>query len=541
MGPVTFSRFNEPVVLIGVPIVDERDQVEGALAARFNLKVMWDLLAQAGVGDTGYAYVIDSDGRLIGHQDPSLVLSGLDMSSSQSVLHVFEGDGQQPPMPKVRHGATLDGLRGQRVLLCHFPIGGTGWIAVVETPTSEAFAGQRASITKASLVALVCLLSAVIFAIVMGRRFVKRIVLLTTSARRISAGDLSPRVDVRGSDEVGQLAESFRGMVGRLKGAFGDLEGTVAELRDREAQLTGLNDTLEERVAERTLELSKSNEELEREIVDRKQAQRELALKAEELARSNSELEQFASVVSHDLQEPLRKVQAFGDMLISRCGDSLNEQGRGYMQRMKDATGRMQTLINDQLSYSRITTQARPFVPVPLTELTQEVLSDLEPRIENTRGQVEVGDLPIIYADPTQMRQLMQNLIGNALKFHRPEEPPVVKVLGRLLNGKSGGQAGHSPADELCELTIEDNGIGFEEKYLERIFGVFQRLHGKGDYEGTGIGLATCRKIAERHGGTITARSTPGEGATFIVMLPPKQRTGGDIQWADTTNHHPGG
>ena len=337
VGPVAFLQFNEPVVVIGVPLHNDLNKIRGTLAARSNLKVMWDVLAQVDAGDTGYAYVIDSDGRLIGHQDPSVVLSGLDISSSESVLSILNGHGQRVPTPERAVGTTLEGLYGNRVLVSHSPVGHTGWTAIVETPTSEAFAGQQASITRASIVALVCLLGAVTFAVVMGRRFVQRILQLSNSAHRISAGDLSPQIDVRGTDEVGQLADSFRAMVSRLKGAFGDLEGTVAKLRDSETQLKRLNETLEERVSVRTRELSKSKEELEGEIMERKQAEQELALKAQELARSNSELEQFDYVASHDLQEPLRKVQSFGDLLISRSGEALDEQSRGYLHRMKDA------------------------------------------------------------------------------------------------------------------------------------------------------------------------------------------------------------
>ena len=196
----------------------------------------------------------------------------------------------------------------------------------------------------------------------------------------------------------------------------------------------------------------------------------------------------------------------------------------------------MHILINDLLTYSRVTTQAQPFVPVNLAELTQQVLSDLEVRIEATSGRVEVGDLPTIYADPTQMRQLMQNLIGNALKFHRPEEPPLVKVNGRILNGNGEGLTGRSSVDGLCELTIEDNGIGFDEKYLDRIFAIFQRLHGRSEYEGTGVGLATCRKIVERHGGSITAKSVPGKGSSFFVVLPVK---GGHDQCQEMDSQSP--
>ena len=188
----------------------------------------------------------------------------------------------------------------------------------------------------------------------------------------------------------------------------------------------------------------------------------------------------------------------------------LDEHGQDYINRMQNAAKRMRTLITDLLTYSRVTTQAQPFVPVNLLKVAQEVISDLDARIRSTGGRVELGDLPTIDADPTQMRQLLQNLIGNGLKFHRPEEGPVVKVEARLL-------------DQMCQITIQDNGIGFDIKYLDRILKIFQRLHGRSQYEGTGIGLAICRKIVERHSGSITAKSTLGQGATFIVFLPRKE------------------
>jgi light-regulated signal transduction histidine kinase (bacteriophytochrome) len=183
------------------------------------------------------------------------------------------------------------------------------------------------------------------------------------------------------------------------------------------------------------------------------------------------------------------------------------------MERVQNAAQRMQTLINDLLTFSRVTTKAQPFAPVDLAELVQEVVADLEARIERTGGRVEIGSLPIIDADPLQIRQLFQNLIGNGLKFHKEEEAPIVKVYTKSLNG-------------TCQILVQDNGIGFDEKYLDRIFAIFQRLHGRLEYEGTGIGLAVCRRIAERHGGSITAKSTPGQGATFIVALPTNQSRG---------------
>ncbi len=249
---------------------------------------------------------------------------------------------------------------------------------------------------------------------------------------------------------------------------------------------------------------------------------------SQELARSNAELQQFASIASHDLQEPLRKIQAFGDRLKTKCNEALTEQGRDYLDRMQNAAGRMQTLIDDLLMLSRITTKAQPFVSVDLAQVIQEVLSDLEVRIDETKGQVEVGSLPTIEADSLQMRQLLQNLIGNALKFHPKTEPPKVRIFSQLLNDEEQQPTGNSITPTHCQIVVEDNGIGFDEKYLDRIFNVFQRLQGRSEYEGTGMGLAICRKIAERHGGSLTAESTPGQGATFIVTLPIKQRQGAD-------------
>jgi light-regulated signal transduction histidine kinase (bacteriophytochrome) len=233
------------------------------------------------------------------------------------------------------------------------------------------------------------------------------------------------------------------------------------------------------------------------------------------LEKTNEELQQFAFVTSHDLQEPLRKIQTFGSRLRANYGALLDEQGTGYLERMQDAAGWMQSLLSELLNYSRITTKAQPCAPVNLTKVVQEVVTALKARLERTGGRVEVSDLPTIDADHTQIRQLLQNLIDNALKFRRPEEPSLVKVSFCRVEGQEERQK-----CDLCQIVVSDNGIGFDEKYLDRIFSPFQRLHGRNKYEGTGMGLAISRKIATRHGGSITAESTPGKGATFCVTLP---------------------
>jgi signal transduction histidine kinase/ligand-binding sensor domain-containing protein len=235
---------------------------------------------------------------------------------------------------------------------------------------------------------------------------------------------------------------------------------------------------------------------------------RELAEKNARLEQSNRDLEHFAYVASHDLQEPLRKIQAFSDRVGRQYAEKIDAQGRDYLTRMGSAASRMQRLIDDLLSLSRVTTRGNPLEPIDLSPLVDEVVNDLEHRIQTTRGTVEVGDLPVIHADPVQMRQVFQNLIGNALKFHRPDVPPVVRVTAVRTGTAS------------VEISIEDNGIGFENKDAERVFLPFQRLHGRTQYEGTGIGLTIVQKIIERHGGRIRAQSEPGRGTRFAVTLP---------------------
>lgn len=245
--------------------------------------------------------------------------------------------------------------------------------------------------------------------------------------------------------------------------------------------------------------------------MERQLARAELASYATELERSNRELQDFAYVASHDLQEPLRKIQTFGNRIEAKYNDTLDEQGLDYLRRMQNAAARMQTLIHDLLALSRVMTTSNDFILTDMNTIVAEVLSDLEIRIEQTGASIEVNDLPDIAADPLQMRQLFQNLIGNALKFIRPDTTPHIQVMASYIDVDK---------KRMVEIKVIDNGIGFDEKHAERIFSVFQRLHGKNDYEGTGVGLAICRKITERHKGSIRAARNPDHGATFTVLMP---------------------
>jgi PAS domain S-box-containing protein len=278
-----------------------------------------------------------------------------------------------------------------------------------------------------------------------------------------------------------------------------DASGTVAgivifteditERKKIEEELGRYRDELEERIRERTVELQATVTRLE---------------------QLNQELQDFAFIASHDLQEPLRKIETFGEILTKVCAPSLDEKGRDYLARIVRSAGRMRQLLQDLLSLSRVATRTESFREVALQETAREAAEVFDLQLKETRASIAIDSLPVIEGDAGQIRQLFQNLIGNALKF-RNERIPLIQISGKIVDRK------------FCEIFIKDNGIGFEPKYGQQIFKPFERLHGRSEYEGTGMGLAICRKIVERHGGAIRAEGHPGQGATFIVKLPVKQ------------------
>ncbi len=258
-------------------------------------------------------------------------------------------------------------------------------------------------------------------------------------------------------------------------------------------------------VAQRILVMQ---EDLQRRSMETVQLNDRLRRQNEQVTALNAELEQFACIACHDLQEPLRKIQIFSSRLTDKCGDTVGPQGHDFLDRIHGAAERMQALIRDLFALTQVDRSECPFVAVDLGQVAREVVTDLEARLEETLGRVEIGDLPTVLGDPLQIRQLLQNLIDNALKYHRMDESPLVTL------------AISAETTERVWFEVADNGIGFEEQYLTQIFAPFQRLHSRSEYEGLGIGLAICKKIMDRHGGVLTARSTPGRGATFVVDLP---------------------
>ncbi|NTV14518.1 MAG: PAS domain S-box protein [Desulfobulbaceae bacterium] len=292
------------------------------------------------------------------------------------------------------------------------------------------------------------------------------------------------------------------------------LSWEVTDFKNVELELEGYRTWLEELVDERTEALRLINTRLQGEIAERKLAQKELLRMAASLQISNADLEQFAYVASHDLREPLMLVTAFAERLRHHYSGILDARGNSYIERIIKSAGTLSELVEALLQLSRVSTSTRAFELLDLNRLLLEVLEELEEPLVRSGTRVEVGPLPNLHGDPVQMRQLFQNLISNALKYRRPEVLPLVVVAGSVLE------------EGICEITVTDNGIGMAEKDLDRIFDPFVRLHGREVYEGCGMGLATCRKIVDRHGGEIEAQSQPGQGAVLVLRLPTRHLGG---------------
>jgi PAS domain S-box-containing protein len=263
---------------------------------------------------------------------------------------------------------------------------------------------------------------------------------------------------------------------------------------------------------------------LMRDVTQKRRQEEELRNAIDELQRSNKELEEFAYVASHDLQEPLRKISTFSGRLMERFDETLKDEGKLYLERIMASAGNMRTLIDNLLEFSRISRTKQPFVPLNLNFVLHQVKSDLELNIEETETRIDADSLPVIDGSLSQMKQLFNNIINNAIKFRKPGEVPVIDITSSRLSLESRQRFNLDRAKNYCSIRFTDNGIGFESEYATRIFQIFQRLHGKSEYPGSGIGLAICKKIVDRHHGSMFAENIEGRGACFTVILPCKEK-----------------
>lgn len=460
----------KPIFSFGTPVNDSEGVFQGVLVLFMNSSRVARFLSGRNPGGGSLTYLVNENGRVIAHPYTNLVSEFADLSEKAPVSRLLKGE--------VTAGQVDYFDNSTRMLAGYAVVPQLGWGVVVEqvAPAALETVYQGRETAFGILLLFVLLTSGA--GILAATWIVNPILTLQQAAAQMGAGQNHiplPRTKIL---EIQSLAEMFGEMRRRLDERTEERERAQAALRQA-------NEVLEVRVLERTADLQ----------------------------IANRELQDFAYIASHDLQEPLRKIRAFSSRLADKLSGSLDEESSDYLRRMEKAATRMQDMIEALLAYSRVTTRAQPLQPVNLEDVAREVIADLELRIEQTGGQVQLSPLPIIRADRLQMHQLLQNLISNALKYHRPESPPQVKVYSRAVVEPVSGE----PKVEIC---VEDNGIGFDEKYLDRIFQPFQRLISRSEYEGSGIGLAICRKIAERHNGSITAASSPGQGSIFITTLP---------------------
>jgi PAS domain S-box-containing protein len=334
---------------------------------------------------------------------------------------------------------------------------------------------------------------------------------IKAAAAEASRSGVGRRIEyrMRHKDGSWRVLESTASTILDAKGNVNKLVIVNRDITDRKGAEIALQEYqihLEELVEMRTAELTKANEQLERDITERNRVQQELTRKVEELARSNADLEQFAYVASHDLQEPLRMVISYTQLLARRYRGKLDASADEFIGFAVDGASRMQQLIQDLLSYSRLTIRGKALQFTETGAACNAALENLRESIKDSNAEVSVGPLPKVLADATQLAQLFQNLIGNAIKY-RNKRRPEIHVDAR-------------PNGNDWVFSVKDNGIGIEPQYFERIFQMFQRLHTRKDYSGTGIGLAICRKIIERHGGKIWVESQSGKGSTFLFTIP---------------------
>lgn len=453
-SPYQDSGYQQQYLLFAMPATNQ-----SVIAARIHMSALAQVVAAIRFGESGRAFVLNQAGEIVVHSD-------------RTALEAWQAQVEQPEFKAAVatqnrwHGSYINALQ-ERVVGVSIRVPSVNWVVMTEVRRSEIFAASR----RAYLFLGSGMLAFVILMMWASAEWMEGLILtpierLRDGAERIGRGDLAYRIDTPHQDEIGQVALAFNNMATELQGLYGDLE---------------------QKIAERT---------------------KQLEAQTEELARSNAELAQFAYIASHDLQEPLRMVSNYLQLIDHRYRGQLDNDADEFIDYAVDGAMRMQQLIRDLLAYSRVGTRGQAFSRVDTRQLVEQVLDDLQVTIHDRQATVTVGALPQVLGDTTQLGQLWQNLISNALKFC-DTGAPAIEISTTF-----------EPTTREWIFAVRDNGIGIEAEYFERIFLIFQRLHTRNEYPGTGIGLAICKKIVERHGGRIWVESQPGVGTVFYFTIP---------------------
>jgi len=446
--------YQQQYLLFAMPATNQ-----SVIAARVHISTLYQLIADSQFGNSGRAYVFNQQGAIITHSNRTLLEEHPTLAGRAEFHNATTTDEHW-------HGSYLN-FEGVRVAGVSAPVPGTTWVVMTEVPRSEIFAATR----RAYFVLGGGMLAFVILMMWVSAEWMEGLILtpierLRDGAERIGRGDLAYRMDAIHRDEIGQVALTFNHMATELQDLYEDLE---------------------QKITERTEQLEEQTKEL---------------------ARSNAELAQFAYIASHDLQEPLRMISTYLQLLDHRYRGQLDSDADEFIAYAVDGAMRMQQLIRDLLAYSRVGRQTQTFSTIDMHQLVTRVLDDLQMMIQDRNATVTIGALPQVTGDAIQLGQLIQNLLSNALKFC-DTGAPTVKI-----------SATYEIANREWLFAIQDNGIGIDAEYFERIFLIFQRLHTRSEYPGTGIGLAICKKIVERHSGRIWVDAHVGEGTTFYFTIP---------------------
>lgn len=452
-GEVTIAEDDRPYLVVAISAPNA-----SVIAARVNMSVLWELVANSGFGKSGLAYIVDHNGRIIAHTDLQVALAQTKIAERAEWTTALK-------QRDTWYGEYVN-FQGQRVVGAIAAVPGVDWLVVTELSDFEAFATSR----WAYLILGGGILAFMVLMMWVSAEWLEGLILnpierLRDGAARIGQGDLAYRIEIVHHDEIGQVAVAFNQMA---------------------AELEELYESLEQKIAERTEQL---------------QAQ------STELARSNAELAQFAYVASHDLQEPLRMITGYLQLLERRYKGKLDNEADEFITFAVDGATRMQQLIRDLLAYSRVGMRHQAMHPVDCQVILKGVLNNLQMAIQESKAVITFDPLPTLLADPTHIGQLFQNLVANAIKFRSERTPQIHIGVHRTLQSKE------------WLFSVSDNGIGIAADDLERIFAIFQRLHTRHEYPGTGIGLAICKKIIDRHGGRIWAESAVGQGTTFYFTI----------------------
>lgn len=453
------------VMSVGYPVYDMQNRFTNVANVSLDLIWFYDFAQDAGLPPGGELIVMDESGTILSHYPNNERWRGYRLPDSNIVAQLHQQ----------KSGTIVgEGLSGEETIYAISEIDGTtGFLSVIMgIPTSIQFEAANFTLKRNLGIMIVVVVLVLILMWILGDvLIVRQAQSLVDATHKLAKGDLSARSGVSYSiGELGQLAQSF--------------------------------DNMAQEIAERELERDRNEAALKEYTLN--------------LEHSNEELRNFTNVASHDLQEPLRKIQTFGEMLQDRYSGDLDSRGLNYLQRVRDSASKMQLLLTELLTFSRAINRAYQYAKVDLDQVVRQVLIDLDWQVEEKQAVVKISPLPVIEASEVQISQLFQNLISNALKFHSPGRPPEIDIYSPYPKNKTD-------AEGMVEIRIQDNGIGFNEKYLDRIFQPFQRLVNSSDYPGIGMGLTICRKIVDNHGGTISAHSSPGKGTTIVLRLPKKQ------------------